>query len=137
MSSTNIAQFPRIEPNEEEAQDIFRRAADVASTHANATPTLRPRADRSEFIEKTVQSLAQGYTYGNVPNYYKIAEEIWNDRISYWDEQDKKAREEVYRAKYEEAREAIYGLWRQKQADLFIESRKAKKDTSNETPDAR
>ena len=142
--SSNIEAMPAFEPDILVQEDMQRRAADAAATKANAVPSLRPKADWSDFIEKTVQSLASGYPYGNVPNYYKMAAEIWSDREAFWDSEDKKAREAVYLQTREETLKFLHDQWRLDQRGEWVVERirrkaeEARKEAAkNETPDAR
>ena len=76
--------------------DIDKRSAERARAEVEKLfKPIRPSVDRGEFIERTVQSLAHGYSYGQVPDYYAIANSVWRDRESFWDAEEHKERERI------------------------------------------
>lgn len=75
---------------EKESRDRALRAM------AAAFKSFRPSINRTDFIERTVQSLASGYTYGQTPNYYKIAKGIWEDHEAFWNIEENEAKDRLF-----------------------------------------
>jgi len=112
--------------------EFCKRADDLAIAMSLNIPTLRPAVSRSDFIEQTVQSLASGYSYGNVPNYYRLASEIWENREDFWNKEDLKARDEYVRRERETALQRIINEYKDGLGKQVIDERVRRKKEKEE-----